>query len=877
MTNEKNPERTADAARPPRPKLRVTPRALLEVKGLSDPKLHPDGQRVAFVVEEADFDDSRVVSHLWLTEWLRPTSEEDAEPDGEEESNPLPTATIKESLPPEDAEEIAEEPQDPTRQLTYSHDGEFAPDWSPDGRYLAFLSSRFDPSEPDDEDEDADPQPQVWILPIDGGEARKVTATKEGVIAYAWTPDSASIVYLSPETRPAPIESVRKDDRNRRHIDPIVDLEDRLRRQFWRVDVEEKKPKLLFTADYGVQEFALSPDGNRICYATNYSGEWNDYHLVDLWVRDLTDGAAFKLLERPGGKTHPRWSPESDRVAFLSWLDPQLSYSTQTLFVAPAASDVASIESAIQPYDPSFDFDLTCLEWSRHDGNIYAIAAVHTGSEAVCFHEGKARVLEANGSASREDIGVDPGGSALVMVVETAEALPEIVLRDEDGQMHVLTKLNADFTENYRLPRQEVVRWNSADGMAIEGILTYPLDYEPGYRVPLVVQIHGGPKGQSKHTLQSYSMHPVWSAEGYAVLRPNFRGSEGYGNAFAVANRRDLGGGDFNDIMTGVDWCIAQGIADPEQLGVMGGSYGGYMTNWAIGHTDRFKAAISMFGIFHLQTDYSNSDLSRWDNDYLGAYYWEDPEIYRRLSPGSYLEQIRTPTLILHGEEDTNTHLSNSKELYQALKHRGVITQFVRYPREGHGLGEPNHRLDEMRRSLAWMDTYVRPASTVKPLPRIGDKVSFEGLELMIVRAEIATMHGQPKSANDDQATVFLEVAFTLQHTQADIPAAPISLSLQEVKLNLQSNAETVHLHPIGVPLDLPGGKVLVEGDALRIVQHPDSETGQLAFPCAVVFRIPKTCGDAKLNLLNFPSVALVWTADVEAEESSHEADAKVD
>src|SRR5579871_698294 len=309
MANETNSSMDGSGVRPVRPKQRITPRVLLEVKQLSDPKLHPDGRRVVFVVQEADFDDSRMVSHLWLTEWLSPSLEEAPETGGEHSGAEGidPGASVEGSENGEGAEEIPEEPHDPTRQLTFSHEGEIDPAWSPDGRYLAFLSARYDPSETE-EDEDEDPKAQVWILPIEGGEARKVTSAKEGVVEFAWTPDSAALVYLAPEPRPRPIETVRKEERDRRKVDPIVDLEDRLRRQFWRVDVEEKKPKLLFTADYGVQEFRLSPDGNRICYATNYTGEWNDYHQMDLWVWGLTDGKAFKLVERPGGKTYPRWS-----------------------------------------------------------------------------------------------------------------------------------------------------------------------------------------------------------------------------------------------------------------------------------------------------------------------------------------------------------------------------------------------------------------------------------------------------------------------------------------------------------------------------------------------------------------------------------------
>lgn len=862
MTNESTQN---NGARSPRARQRITPRALLEIKHLSDPKIHPDGRHVVFVVSEADFEESRWVSHLWLTEW--PPLPEDAEAEDGSETPAEPSAGGDKRKPEDD---------DPARQITFSHDGESRPKWSPDGRWLAFLSARPDESEPspEDEDEDEEPKEQIWVLPVEAGEARCVTHAKEGVLDYEWTPDSAALVYLAPEPRPRPVESVRKEERNRRKIDPVVEHEDKLRRQFWRVDVEDRKPRLLYTGDYGIGDLALSPDGARLCYSTNYTGEWNDYHLVDLFILNLADGKTFKLLERPGGKYHPRWSPEGRRIAFLSWLAPQLSYSRESLFAADVPD--ADTESVANPgsnfrllTDAAFDDDIFDVEWSRHDGRLYVIAAVKTGSELYAIDTETTR-LELGDPADRRSLGMDPEGNALVYVQESAAVLEELFLRAEDGSVHQLTRLNAEFAESYRLPRQEVVAWTSPDGTPVEGVLTYPLDYQEGRRYPLIVQIHGGPKGRSTNTLQSYTMPPVWAAEGYAVLRPNFRGSEGYGNAFAVANWRDLGGGDFADIMAGVDWCIAHGIADPEQMGVMGGSYGGYMTNWAIGHTARFKAAVSLFGIFHLQTDYSNSDLSGWDNDYLGAYYWEDPEIYRRLSPGSYIENIKTPTLILHGDDDNNTFISNSKELYQALRHRGVTAQFVHYPREGHGLREPNHKLDEIRRSLAWMDRYVRHGGQQQGVYRIGDRVpSADGLlELRVTRTEIATFLGQPKPRDDAnteaEATILLEVAVTIHHLDTRQPAAPLTLVLADVRLEAGGSGST--LRPIGIPLEIPGGKVLVEGDNLRIVQHPDVETRQLAFACAVVFQAPKAGGDYYLRVADFPPVAVSWADDEEDE-----------
>ncbi len=905
----------------PRPRQRITARALLETKRLSDPQIHPDGLRVAFVATEADFDESHWISHLWLTEFVPPEEEEEQGTGnreqgtgGEDSSFILHPSSLPAPLNPQPSTLNSE---DLTRQLTFSRDGETQPRWSPDGRYLAFLSARPDETQFVAEDDDDDATEQVWILPIDGGEARKVTSAREGVLDYEWIGDTNSIAYLASEPRPRPLESLRKDERHRRKVDPIVEQDDRLRRQLWRVDVDDEKPKLLLTGDYGVSEFALSPDGERLAFITNYSGEGNDYHLADLYVRYLSGGRTVKLIARTGGKYHLRWSPDGSQLAFLSWLDPQLSYSRECVFVtdvpqeAPAHASTEYGQNAPGLTDcrllADIDYDLSAFEWARpiedaeedseesenkatekateaeesenkqatnkesatsenvsnpaftpRSPNVappvlgYALAAVRTGSEIAQITPGEANesgeatentatFLTAPQSSqtnapspneplpneqskiqnppfSIDDLALDPGGHSVAYVQESAQSLPEIFLRDETGAVHQLTQLNADFAKNYRLPHQEVVSWTSPDGLVIEGVLTLPgignreqgtgnrgetsplnPDVHPQGRtqppttvpcslfpVPLIVQIHGGPKGRSTNTLQNYSMAPVWAAEGYAVLRPNFRGSEGYGNEFAIANRRDLGGGDFADIMAGVDWCIAQSIADPEKLGVMGGSYGGYMTNWAIGHTNRFKAAVSMFGIFHLQTDYSNSELSRWENEYAGAYYWEDPEIYRRMSPGTYLDAIQTPTLIIHGDEDSNTFISNSKEMYQALRHRGVTAQFVHYPREGHGLREPNHKMDEIRRCLNWMDKYLRHAGQNPSTYRMGDKVpSANGLlELCVTRADLATFVGQPKPEKDaPNPTELLEIVFTISNKDTREHVPPLLLPLATIRL----------------------------------------------------------------------------------------------
>jgi dipeptidyl aminopeptidase/acylaminoacyl peptidase len=829
-------------------KRRLTPRALLEIKRLSCPQVHPDGHSVAFVLEEADFEESRWNRHIWLAELWSP-------PDNEEE-----------------------EPDENVRQLTFAKEGEREPRWSPDGRYLAFLSERPEGGQEEDNEEE-ERTSQIWILPLEGGEAFRLTQAKEGVESYAWFPDAETLLFLTAEPKPEPIANAKRDYQ-KQHIDSIDETEPRPRKQFWRIHIKERKPQLLFTADPGVESFALSPDGTCLCYITNRTGDPDDAHIADIYLLTLPEEgepAAHLLSDREGGKYHLRWSPDGHAVTFLGWLDPKLSYSRESLFgmripapLLPPVAHSTKLPSWLNklPEAPEYalltdyDFDLSCYEWSPKETAVFALANVRTGSQLLRI-DGTTTPLPAPSDVPRFELALQPEGGVMAWIEESAQAPPEIYLYEPQGPIRPLTKLNAAFTEEYLLPKQEVVRWKSFDGLEIEGVLTYPLDYEKGKRYPLLLLIHGGPKGCSQNSLRSYGMHPVWASEGYLVLRPNYRGSEGYGNAFAIANRRDLGGGDYKDIMAGVEWCIAEGLADPERMGVMGGSYGGYMTNWIIAHTNRFKAAISLFGIFHLQTDFSNSSYSRWDYEYLGAYYWEDPEIYRRLSPGTYVDRIQTPTLIIHGEEDDNTFISNSKEMYQALKHRKVPVQFVRYPREGHGLDEPNHRLDEMRRCLAWMAKYIEGQPSFY---RVGDTVKAQGMELCVTKAERTRFNGLPKSPNSlSESPTLLEVSFTL-HSETKA-TQPLRLPFSDIRLVSRTTAEI--WKPFGVPLEVHGVRVLVEGEKLRVDQHPNPQTGQIAFAVALAFAVPARGGEALLHIADMPPVLVEWPSEEHEEAES--------
>jgi len=842
---------------PDRPKLRITPEALLETHRIGSPQIHPDGRRVVFEVDETDFAESKITTHLWLTERFDP-------------------ADLEPSIEAESVEQVPPGPEDLTRQLTYGAEGEWDPQWSPDGRYVAFLSDRPDPS---CTDEEVELTTQIWVLPIDGGEARKVTQARDGVLFYRWSPDAASLLFAAAEPEPATVDAVTKEDRDRRKIDATVEPEVRRPRRIWSVPVEDhNSPALVWRGDSGLMEFAISPEGTNLCVATNYTGDPNDYHLCDLWIVPVPDRdnpapnpmVPYRLTERRGDKSSLRWAPNGSSIAFVSWSNPELSFSTQAVYIVdlPDNNQRTPDVEVCRPVAQGFDYDVSDLQWCDLDAGLYGIASIGTGSELIRVSpDTKVLTASTNGpKIVRSDLSVHSSGCA-VWVEESVNSMPDLVYRDSMGATHSLTRINAEFADRYLLPVQKTLSWHGTDGLLIEGLFTYPAGWSEGEPPPpMVVQIHGGPKGRAASTLLDYYMSAVWVASGYAVLAPNYRGSEGYGGEFAVASRRDIGGADYLDISAGVDRCIELGIADKARIGIMGGSYGGFLTNRAVTQTNRFAAAISMFGIFNLQSDSGTSFYSRWNYEYLGAHFWEDPELYRRLSPATAADTVHTPTLILHGDEDENTFIGNSKELYHALRARGVPCQFVHYPREGHGITEPNHRVDEIRRCLQWMDRYVKRESSY----RVGDRVASddETRELRIFRVAPVKFPGRAVEGEDanEPARIYLEVMLGAGWKTPKDELRTLELATSQIVLETRYGAgsETSVLTPCGVSLDLPGGKYLLVGDNLRVTHTTSQREDEPAASICVVFHTA-SAGDGQVRVEGYSGVQIHWL-DADAE-----------
>ena len=812
-----------------RRKQKITPRALLELKMPGDVQVASDGLRIAYGVSETDWEDNSVVQHLYVAK-----VGDEAEP----------------------------------RQVTRGRDSETDPRWSPDGKWLAFLSSREAEDAGDDYDED-DPKDQVWLLPMDGGggESEPLTAAPEGVVDYDWLPDSSGIVYLAQEPRPKPLQTDH-EDRQERKDDAVVERLEKFRQQIWRIDRDKKKPKLVHAGDYGVGEIAVSPDGKSVAFTTNYTGEVNDYHKSDVWAVSIETGETRPLSDGPGGKSHPVWTKDGARVLYVAPLDPDLSYSQSNLYAVPFGGG--------EPVNLTRDFphDLTSWHgvWLDGAGRIYALAAAGTMTLVYRLdpaQEGGGWEQLTDDDQHLHDYHVAPDGG-LALVASGAQDVPELLwLAPGAKDTEALTDLNGDWADDHVIAPTDLLTWQGADGLTIEGLLTLPPGYEEGTKCPLIVSLHGGPHGRTVQALSPYTASQVWAAEGYAVLSPNYRGSEGYGNAFSTANRHDLGGGDAGDVLAGIDEVVREGVADGSKVAVIGSSYGGYLVNWLISRTQRFQAAVSQFGIFSLVTDFSNSQAPRWETEYLGGYPWEKPELYAERSPSTYLQDIQTPVLILHGEGDPNTFIANSQEMYQALRLLGKTVEYVHYPREGHGLGEPQHRLDELRRCLAWFDKHLHGAGQ-KTAFRAGDKITQGGWELTMTGATLETYAGR-----DDGARRHVEVALALR----DTTETRRSLTVVPADFSLTRTAPPGRpARPIGLPVAVLGQTALAEGTGWSFRFAPAKDDRALAAPLAVTFRLPKTGGTYQFRFRDFPPVSLeVPAADKDEEEKKETVSPKRD
>jgi dipeptidyl aminopeptidase/acylaminoacyl peptidase len=605
--------------------------------------------------------------------------------------------------------------------------------WSPDGKFIAFLSARNEG------------KTQVWLLNRLGGEAERLTNTPQDVEDFAWSPESRRLVLVLRDASPEELEAARESkdktaahpespgeseakdkkktqkpwviDRLQFKLDEVGYL-DRRRTHLYVFDLAAKSLKQVTSGDYDDSQPAWSPDGKLLAFTSNHSVPDPDAtYDENIWVvaadnvarsagacQDDKGAHLTQVTTNPGADTSPAWSPDGKWITYVTQLDPRLfDYATKHLAVSPATGGEAKVLTL------ALDRMVTVPRFSP-DGKFIYFIADDDGTQNIC------RIPSTGGEITRpiagrlmvNDYSLAKTGD-LVAQIATIDRPDELYIPGSDGKLSQITHTNNVLMSQLKLSHGEYVHFKSKDGTTVSGYLYKPLDYVPGKKYPTILRPHGGPIWA--YYAEFDHLPQLLAANGYAVLFPNPRGSTGYGQDYAKAIWADWGNKDYQDDMAMVDYAIAQGIADPNKLAVSGWSYGGISTDFIITQTNRFKAAISGAGSALFASFYGHDHYQRDYQAELGS-PWENKALWEKVSPFFRAANVTTPTLFMGGDIDWNVPILGSEQMYQALKRLGRTTELVVYPGEYHEFKTPSHIKDRLERYLAWYAHYVKGDST---------------------------------------------------------------------------------------------------------------------------------------------------------------------
>lgn len=638
-------------------KMNWEPEQCLKLKNISAVVPSPDGSRVLYTVREAVMTDDRseYINQVWL-----------CNADG---SNHV--------------------------QLTKGDKNSSNPQWSPDGKWISFTSSR-------------DGKNNLYLLPVGGGEAEKMTDVKTGVGAYEWSQDGSRIAFTMQDA------ADEKEEKDKKAKNDWYFMDEQIKQNrlyvLWLNEKDssgKRKQKLLTKENYNVNAFNWSPDGKMIVYSHGKSPEVNDNVYSDISLIDIESGTIKTIAATGAGETNPQFSPDGKLIVYYCTADP-VDWSGPRHAKIYSLNDAKSWRLKATP-----DENGTIIGWTADGKNILWAEANKTLNSIYLLSTDGKSVSEWSKGISDLISGVTLNATATHagFILQNPSQLPEAYISSVTNFSPVkITNIHAEQAHK-PLPKTEVIKWKGADGKEIEGLLTYPINYKPGTKVPFILNVHGGPAGvfQQSCVAGNSGTYPLaaFAEKGYAILRPNPRGSSGYGTDFRMANRADWGGKDFMDLMAGVDYVIKMGVADENKMGVMGWSYGGFMSSWIVGHTNRFKVASIGAPVVDLVHQNLTDDIEGFLPSYFKTDPWNDWSLYDTHSPLRFVQNVKTPVMLQHGEADQRVPFSNSVMFYNALRRRGVPVRLLALPRQPHGPTEPRMVLRTMQSNLEWFEKHI--------------------------------------------------------------------------------------------------------------------------------------------------------------------------